>query len=169
MLDGPHELNGSQIAGQTVTLIAKRYEIEREAREFDAEARLLLYRRDHREPVLRGQRRAVVARQGACARAAASRRSAATARACAFAAAAPPLDDAARARLVAHADRDARRLLNACEIVTKLAARDAAMASIGEPMLVRLGPPQAWSGTFARHDRASAAHSPPLARTRLRP
>jgi len=37
-----HELNGSQIAGQAVTLIAKLYEIEREARELEPEARLLL-------------------------------------------------------------------------------------------------------------------------------
>jgi transposase len=37
-----HELNGSQIAGQAVTLIAKLYEIEREARELDPQARWLL-------------------------------------------------------------------------------------------------------------------------------
>lgn len=37
-----HELNGSQIAGQAVALIAKLYEVEREAREFEPEARLLL-------------------------------------------------------------------------------------------------------------------------------
>ena len=37
-----HELNGSAIAGQAVTLIAKLYEIGREARELDPEARKLL-------------------------------------------------------------------------------------------------------------------------------
>jgi transposase len=37
-----HELNGSTIAAQAVTLIAKLYEIERDAREFDPEARWLL-------------------------------------------------------------------------------------------------------------------------------
>ena len=37
-----HELNGSAIAGQAVTLIAKLYEIEREARELDPDARKLL-------------------------------------------------------------------------------------------------------------------------------
>ena len=37
-----HELNGSPIAGQAVTLIAKLYEIEREARELEPEARWLL-------------------------------------------------------------------------------------------------------------------------------
>jgi len=37
-----HELNGSQIAGHAVTLIARLYEIEREARDLDPAARLLL-------------------------------------------------------------------------------------------------------------------------------
>ena len=37
-----HEFNGSEIAGQAVTLIAKLYEIEREARELEPEARKLL-------------------------------------------------------------------------------------------------------------------------------
>ena len=37
-----HALNASQIAAQAVALIAKLYEIEREARDFDPEARLLL-------------------------------------------------------------------------------------------------------------------------------
>lgn len=37
-----HALNGSQIAGQAVALIAKLYEIEREARELEPDARLLL-------------------------------------------------------------------------------------------------------------------------------
>lgn len=36
-----HQINGSQIAGQAVALIAKLYEVEREAREFEPEARLL--------------------------------------------------------------------------------------------------------------------------------
>ena len=37
-----HKLNGSQIAGQAVTLIARLYEVEREARDLQPEARLLL-------------------------------------------------------------------------------------------------------------------------------
>ena len=37
-----HALNGSQIAGQAVALIAKLYEVEREARELEPEARRLL-------------------------------------------------------------------------------------------------------------------------------
>lgn len=37
-----HKLNGSQIAAQAVSLIAKLYEIEREAHELDPQARLLL-------------------------------------------------------------------------------------------------------------------------------
>ncbi len=37
---------------------------------------------------------------------------------------APPLTDAARARLVAHADGDARRLLNACEVLMQRALAD---------------------------------------------
>jgi len=45
-----HELNGSQIAGQAVALIAKLYEIEREARELEPEARWLL-RQQRSRPV----------------------------------------------------------------------------------------------------------------------
>ena len=45
-----HKLNGSQIAGQAVTLIAKLYEVEREARELQPEARWLL-RQQHARPV----------------------------------------------------------------------------------------------------------------------
>jgi transposase len=45
-----HELNGSQIAGQAVTLIAKLYEIEREARELEPEARKLL-RQQRAKPI----------------------------------------------------------------------------------------------------------------------
>lgn len=45
-----HQLNASQIAGQAVTLIAKLYEIEREARELDPEARRLL-RQQRSRPV----------------------------------------------------------------------------------------------------------------------
>ena len=47
---------------------------------------------------------------------------------------APPLADAARARLVAHADGDARRLLNAYENVARL-ARDSGVALIDEALL----------------------------------
>ena len=45
-----HELNGSQIAGQAVALIAKLYEIERLGAEFEPEARQLL-RQQHAKPV----------------------------------------------------------------------------------------------------------------------
>ncbi len=45
-----HKLNGSQIAGEAVTLIAKLYEIEREARELDPQARLLL-RQSRAKPI----------------------------------------------------------------------------------------------------------------------
>jgi transposase len=45
-----HELNGSQIAGQAVALIAKLYEIEREARELEPKARWLL-RQQRSRPV----------------------------------------------------------------------------------------------------------------------
>jgi hypothetical protein len=45
-----HELNGSAIAGQAVMLIAKLYEIEREARELEPEARLRL-RQQRSRPV----------------------------------------------------------------------------------------------------------------------
>jgi transposase len=45
-----HELNGSQIAGQAVTLIGKLYEIEREARELEPQARWLL-RQQRSRPV----------------------------------------------------------------------------------------------------------------------
>lgn len=43
-----HELNGSQIAGQAVALIAKLYEIEREARDLDPQARRELRERRSR-------------------------------------------------------------------------------------------------------------------------
>ena len=46
-----HELNGSQIAGQAVALIAKLYEIEREARELEPEARWLL-RQQRSRPIV---------------------------------------------------------------------------------------------------------------------
>ncbi len=45
-----HAFNASQIAGQAVTLIAKLYEIEREARELDPEARKLL-RQQRSKPI----------------------------------------------------------------------------------------------------------------------
>ena len=45
-----HQFNGSQIAGQAVALIAKLYEIEREARELQPEARRL-WRQQHAKPV----------------------------------------------------------------------------------------------------------------------
>jgi putative ATPase len=50
---------------------------------------------------------------------------------------APPLADAARERLVAHADGDARRLLNAYEVAAELAARAPQPAAIDEPLLER--------------------------------
>ena len=46
-----HKFNGSEIAGQAVRLIAKLYEIEREAREFEPEARWLL-RQQHSKPIV---------------------------------------------------------------------------------------------------------------------
>jgi len=46
-----HKFNGSEIAGRAVTLIAKLYEIEREAREFEPEARWLL-RQEHSRPIV---------------------------------------------------------------------------------------------------------------------
>jgi transposase len=45
-----HQFNGSEIAGQAVALIAKLYEIEREARELQPEARRL-WRQQHAKPV----------------------------------------------------------------------------------------------------------------------
>lgn len=45
-----HELNGSQIAGQAVTLVARLYEIEREARDLEPQARWLL-RQQRSRPV----------------------------------------------------------------------------------------------------------------------
>jgi putative ATPase len=50
---------------------------------------------------------------------------------------APTLDTAARQRLLAHADGDARRLLNAYEVVAELAAREAGLAVIDEALLER--------------------------------
>ena len=44
-----HKFNSSEIAGQAVRLIAKLYEIEREAREFEPEARRRL-RQQHSNP-----------------------------------------------------------------------------------------------------------------------
>jgi transposase len=46
-----HKFNGSTIAGQAVTLIAKLYEIEREARELEPEARWLL-RQQRSRPIV---------------------------------------------------------------------------------------------------------------------
>lgn len=45
-----HQFNGSQIAGQAVALIARLYEIEREARELEPKARRL-WRQQHAKPV----------------------------------------------------------------------------------------------------------------------
>jgi transposase len=45
-----HQFNGSEIAGQAVALIAKLYEVEREARELEPEARRL-WRQQHAKPV----------------------------------------------------------------------------------------------------------------------
>ena len=49
----------------------------------------------------------------------------------------PALDTAACQRLLAHADGDARRLLNAYEVVAELAAREAGLAVIDETLLER--------------------------------
>lgn len=45
-----HQFNGSEIAGQAVTLIARLYEVEREVRELEPEARRL-WRQQHAKPV----------------------------------------------------------------------------------------------------------------------
>ncbi|MBE0549401.1 MAG: IS66 family transposase [Rubrivivax sp.] len=45
-----HQFNGSEIAGQAVALIARLYEVEREARELEPEARRL-WRQQHAKPV----------------------------------------------------------------------------------------------------------------------
>jgi transposase len=47
-----HKFNGSEIAGQAVALIAKLYEIEREARELEPEARRLM-RQEHSRPIVK--------------------------------------------------------------------------------------------------------------------
>ncbi len=69
-----HQLNGSQIAGQAVALIAQLYEVEREARDLDPEARWRL-RQQRARPVadalhawLTGQRR-ILAKADATAKA----------------------------------------------------------------------------------------------------
>jgi putative ATPase len=60
-----------------------------------------------------------------------------------------PLSDAARMRLMAHADGDARRLLNAYENVAGLAARDAALTQIDESLLE-----QALGEQLRRYDKS---------------
>jgi len=62
---------------------------------------------------------------------------------------APPLTDAARQRLMAHADGDARRLLNAYENVASLAARDGSIARIDEALLE-----QALGEQLRRYDKS---------------
>ena len=61
--------------------------------------------------------------------------------------AAPPLTDAARQRLVGHADGDARRLLNAYEQLAELAARNGA-PTLDEPLLE-----QALGAMLRRYDK----------------
>jgi putative ATPase len=60
-----------------------------------------------------------------------------------------PLTDAARERLMAHADGDARRLLNAYENVANLAARDGSIAQIDEALLE-----QALGEQLRRYDKS---------------
>ena len=62
---------------------------------------------------------------------------------------AAPLTDAARERLMAHADGDARRLLNAYENVANLAARDDSLAQIDEALLE-----QALGEQLRRYDKS---------------
>ena len=62
---------------------------------------------------------------------------------------APPLSDAARSRLVNHADGDARRLLNAFENVAALAAADPACETVDEALLE-----QALGELLRRYDKA---------------
>jgi putative ATPase len=61
----------------------------------------------------------------------------------------PPLADAARDRLLAHADGDARRLLNAYENVANLAARDSSLTQIDEALLE-----QALGEQLRRYDKS---------------
>ena len=63
-----HELNGSAIAGQAVTLIAKLYEIEREARDLVPQARLLL-RQQRARPIADALHAWLVAQRQALAKA----------------------------------------------------------------------------------------------------
>ena len=76
-----------------------------------------LHRRDHRESVVRSERRAAVARAGVCAAAAVAKRTGAIVRARAQQVALPGIafDDGAQERIVGYADGDARRLLNVLE------------------------------------------------------
>ncbi len=60
-----------------------------------------------------------------------------------------PLADPARERLLAHADGDARRLLNAYENVASLAARDASLTQIDEALLE-----QALGEQLRRYDKS---------------
>jgi putative ATPase len=60
-----------------------------------------------------------------------------------------PLAEAARERLMAHADGDARRLLNAYENVANLAARDGAIMQIDETLLE-----QALGEQLRRYDKS---------------
>jgi len=62
---------------------------------------------------------------------------------------APPLTDAARQRLMAHADGDARRLLNAYENVAALAGSDRDVAQIDEALLE-----QALGEQLRRYDKS---------------
>jgi putative ATPase len=63
-----------------------------------------------------------------------------------------PLTDAARERLVAHADGDARRLLNAYENVANLAAREPSLTQIDELLLE-----QALGEQLRRYDKSGDA------------
>ncbi|HYN61548.1 MAG TPA: replication-associated recombination protein A [Rubrivivax sp.] len=60
-----------------------------------------------------------------------------------------PVNDAARQRLMAHADGDARRLLNAFENVVNLAASDSAVTQIDEALLE-----QALGEQLRRYDKS---------------
>jgi len=63
-----HALNGSEIAAQAVALIAKLYEIEREARELDPDARKLL-RQLHSKPIANALRAWLISKRQTLAKA----------------------------------------------------------------------------------------------------
>jgi putative ATPase len=96
-----------------------------------------LHRRDHREPVVRGQLRAAVARHGACAEAASMRPSwSSCSSALAGLLSSPPCRTRRATGWSAYADGDARRLLNAYENLVSMASTQPGLI-IDEALLER--------------------------------